>query len=275
MKYRLLCLFLFCVLDLFGQTIEEYFKENKIPELYVPFTVDDDGRFVFLKRKNTMRRMSIALFEKRDSTWISDERRSGKTDIPLENIAWVLDSLPSGSKIIHMGLSTYRSQRASFKIPEDYKVGDTLSFKFCILAGFDYGGFHPKVYLSKRYFITRRGKEFFKDNWVYAGPLPVASRNTRDLQEVEISIILTKKLKKLRWIHIQNNMWRDEFGYLLPYSLKDVQRIIEDTVTSTKDSANVKVYFENDSYALSDEAKEAIRDLMLMTKSENNIYERV
>lgn len=265
MIYVKLILFLVVPIISISQSIDEYLIEYEIPEITYPFYVNSKKvLFLTKKNKNTIA-VHSAILEKIEGTWEVSKIKKNHAHRKM-NEHPIFNRLPNGTKVINTGYATFPFLCVSFRINEKYEVGDTATFKFKILSSLKHQKFQPKIYFSKHYLVSKRQKVYNFNRWQYAGRTPVASSGSNDLQDVEISFIVTRKLKKLRWLHIVNNNRNEEIGYILPYNLKledlseeDSHELVEIDTNTEINIQPLSIYFNHDSYTLSEDDKQELK----------------
>lgn len=197
------------------------------------------------------------------------------------NSARFLDSFDIGTKLIYCGLAMspaiqrrkgFRS--VSFKLPEQLSLNDTLHFSFITLAD-GIGGFQPSIYFSKKvkfvktefYVPLLKNGSYLK----YAQKMPNRSMDDRDLTHSTFELIITKKLKNLKWIHLVNDYYGDEGGYIVSSCHTITSRKVDVPTYDSIESFSERIYFDNDSYEIT---KDQLSKLYLIIEQYNMSKER-
>lgn len=170
--------------------------------------------------------------------------------------AQFLDSFNVGTKVIYCGLARsiavkrrkgFRS--VSYKLPDNISFQDTLKFSFITLAD-GIGGFQPSIYFSKKVKILvgpskctlLKNGRYLK----YAQKMPNRSVDDYGLTTSEFELIITKKLRKLKWIHLVNDFYGDEGGFIVGSGYTLNPKPLEITSDSIE-LGSIHIYFDNDS----------------------------
>lgn len=173
-----------------------------------------------------------------------------------------LDSFDVGTKLVYCGLAMspaiesrkgFRS--VSFRLPKDLYEGDTLSFSFITLAD-GIGGFQPSIFFSKKIKIKLgpaqtsllKNGRYLK----YAEKMPNRSMNDLGLTTSTFELVVTKKNEKLKWIHLVNDVYRNEGGFVVSACYTISKKSDEESVVDSIELSPVQIYFDNDSYQILD-----------------------
>lgn len=256
---------------MFAQTIDNSFESLSIPEIHQDFRTVKKSRCIFPSKRDSVILFEQSLIQMYGGDFLVD--RSG-TKTGISYFPDTCRYFADGTKVLLIGAadnekieSGMHKKCVSFRITNMPDIGDTAYFEFLLLTLLSKQELNPEVYFSKNLLAGKNDRILNFNKFVYHGRLDRGSFTTTDLSLCKLSIPISRKSEKYKWIHLVTDYRRGDMGLILPRNLSVVpldstNELSINQIDSVQNLTHRSVLFAPDSFVLDDVSKELIDSII-------------
>lgn len=257
--------------SVFAQTIDNSFESLSIPEIHQDFKTVKKSRSIFPSKRDSVILFEQSLLQLYGGDFVVD--KSG-TKTGISYFPDTCKYFSDGTKVLLIGAADNESLESgghkkcvSFRITNMPEIGDTAYFEFLLLTLLPKQELNPQIYFSKKLLAGKHDRILNYKKFVYYGRFDRGSFNTADLSLCKLSIPMSKKFKKYKWIHLVTDYRRGDMGLILPRNLSVVpldstNEMSINKIDSGESHGHKSVLFASDSFELDNVSKELIDSII-------------